>query len=170
MSTTTTSSFNEMMQRYADEYLQETGKDAATAREFAVWAIQTGRWEPRPDMLIKKCQEDFSRALREEYIRGPDGQPVRAKHVARLGKGDEQQYLWADIRTAPRRHMQIAFQQRRGQIVGDCRQLKRDVDFFNGIHEDDGKPPIQLVFDFTDDIAEGECSTEFTTSRPPQPR
>ena len=37
--------------------------------------------------------------------------------------------LWADVRTAPKRHMEIAFQQRRQQIVGDCRRgiLKKCV-------------------------------------------
>ena len=50
--------------------------------------------------------------------------------------------------------MQIARQQRRQQIVGDCRQLKMDADSFN----ENSNPglPIQLVFDFTDDLAELE--------------
>jgi hypothetical protein len=50
--------------------------------------------------------------------------------------------------------MEIAFQQRRNQIVGDCVQLKRDVDSYN---ENRLPPqPIQLVLDFTDDVAERE--------------
>jgi hypothetical protein len=50
--------------------------------------------------------------------------------------------------------MQIAFQERRQQIVGDCRQLKLDVDSYND-NKNDGKP-IQLVLDFTLDVAEAE--------------
>jgi hypothetical protein len=50
--------------------------------------------------------------------------------------------------------MRIAFQQRRKQIVGDCRQLKNDVDSFN--ENVNPGPPIQLVLDFTQDIAELE--------------
>lgn len=50
--------------------------------------------------------------------------------------------------------MEIAFQQRRQQIVGDCRQLKRDVDYFNEAHPIE--PPIQMMFDFTEDVDEGE--------------
>ncbi len=51
--------------------------------------------------------------------------------------------------------MEIAFQQRRQQIVGDCRQLKTDVDSFN----DNGEPgpTIQMVFDFSEDLAELEA-------------
>ena len=40
--------------------------------------------------------------MREEYITGPDGKPVRAKHAARVSEGDTQTTFWADIRTAPR--------------------------------------------------------------------
>ena len=51
--------------------------------------------------------------------------------------------------------MQKAFNQRREQIVGDCLQLKTDVDVYNDLNI--GKsPPIQLVLDFQDDVAERE--------------
>ncbi|MCW2313608.1 hypothetical protein [Rhodoferax antarcticus] len=48
--------------------------------------------------------------------------------------------------------MSLAFQQRRHQIVGDCRQLKMDVDSYN----DNRLPvqPIQMIFDFTFDLEE----------------
>jgi hypothetical protein len=51
--------------------------------------------------------------------------------------------------------MEIAFQQRRQQIVGDCRQLKSDMDSYNQNHNV-GKP-IQMVFDFTLDLEEIEA-------------
>ena len=51
--------------------------------------------------------------------------------------------------------MAIAFQQRRQQIVGDCRQLKADTDSYNE-NNNTGKP-IQMVIDFTDDLAELEA-------------
>ena len=62
--------------------------------------------------------------------------------------------LWDDIRTASREHMQIAFQQRRQQIVGDCHQLKLDIDSYNE-NKNEGRP-IKMVFDFTDDLSELE--------------
>jgi len=108
--------------------------------------------------MFRQCKEEFSKALREQYIKDDNGQSVRAKHVARIRKGDTQQHLWADIRFAPRGHMETAFQQRREQIVGDCRQLATDIEYYNGHHP--GEEPIQLYFDFTDDVEEGMYSGE----------
>jgi len=48
--------------------------------------------------------------------------------------------------------MQKAFAQRRGQIVGDCHQLRLDVDHYNDIKPDEA--PINLVLDFRDDVEE----------------
>jgi hypothetical protein len=55
--------------------------------------------------------------------------------------------------------MQVAFQQRRQQIVGDCRQLKADVDSYNENYN--SGQAIQMVLDFTEDIEELEafCNT-----------
>jgi hypothetical protein len=48
--------------------------------------------------------------------------------------------------------MELAFRQRRIQIVGDCRQLKRDVDSYNDANPK--LPEIPMLFDFTDDLDE----------------
>ena len=61
--------------------------------------------------------------------------------------------------------MEVAFQQRRNQIVGDCRQLKRDVDSYNDNNVYGGF--IQLELNFTEDVAEMEQPNEY---RPSQPR
>lgn len=81
-------------------------------------------------------------------------------HAARIPKDGQQLVFWADIRTADRRHMEIAFQQRRHQIVGDCRQLKVDVDSYNDNTNPGGA--IQMIFDFTQDLAELEALDAFT--------
>lgn len=52
--------------------------------------------------------------------------------------------------------MKVAFQQRRQQIVGDCKQLKADVDSYNDL--DPYAKPIQIVFNFTMDLAEIEAA------------
>ena len=70
-------------------------------------------------------------------------------------KDGKQSAFWADMRKAPREHMEIAFQQRRQQIVGDCRQLKWDTDSYNQNHNTG--TPIQMVFDFTLDLEEIEA-------------
>jgi hypothetical protein len=49
--------------------------------------------------------------------------------------------------------MEKAFAQRREQIIGDCLQLRTDVDVYNDLNR--GKQPeIQMVLDFTEDVAE----------------
>ena len=48
--------------------------------------------------------------------------------------------------------MERAFAQRRQQIVGDCFQLRTDVDVYNDSHPD--ALPLQLVLDFTRDVEE----------------
>lgn len=128
----------------------------APAKAIAEWAVANGRWQLPPAAITQRCAEDIARAMREEYMTDPQGRRVRLKHpVARTING-EQYVLWDDIRTAPRSHMQMAFQQRRLAIVGDCRQLKTDVDSFNDSRS--AEPPIQMIFDFTMDLAEIEAA------------
>ncbi len=159
-----TGGYFELLQRFADDFFEQTNSETATTKDIAVWAIQTGRWDPPSDLILRKCREDFAKALREQHIADRYGRPVRAKHVARITRGDQQLHFWADIRRAPRHHMEVAFQQRREQIVGDCRQLKRDIDFYNESHPK--ARPIQMVFDFRDDVDEGDFPTEYPARKP----
>ena len=51
--------------------------------------------------------------------------------------------------------MEKAFAQRRQQIVGDCYQLKTDVDCYNDAHS--AELPIQIILDFSKDVEELQC-------------
>lgn len=162
MITRTHDTYTEALQRIARDYIVETGCESYTTKELAIWAIRTRRWEAPSDLLVRKCREDFARALRQELICNQHGQTVRANHVARITRGDKQLHLWADIRNAPHEHIELAFDQRRKQIVGDCRQMARDADYYHSLHPD--RPRIQQVWDFTEDVEEGR----FPTTYPPQ--
>ncbi|MFH1747711.1 MAG: hypothetical protein ABIG44_11805 [Planctomycetota bacterium] len=162
-------SYTEKMQEVANKYMDSGQSWPATAREVAAWAIRERLWEPSDSALIDQCADHLARAMREEYITDPQGRAVRVKHAARLARQGRQLNLWADIRSASREHMEITFQQRRHQIVGDCRQLKIDVDSYND--NNNNGAPIQMVFDFTLDLEELEmtddrspCTTELTVS------
>lgn len=147
--------YNEQIQAVVRQY-QEAGESwPASARQIAAWGYQQKLLVPHPSAIIGRFTEDVARAMREEYIVDPQGRTVRAKHAARISTDGGQFTLWADIRTAEPKHMEIALKQRRHQIVGDCRQLKTDVDSYN----DNVRPPrpIQMVFDFTQDLAEMEA-------------
>lgn len=138
-------------------YREAGQKWPATSVEIADWALRTGHWKPSPQALRKQLAELLSQAMREEYITDPQGRRVRAKHAASVEVDGKQTMLWADIRDAApanRKHMEIAFQNRRQQIVSDCKQLKTDVDSFND-NWNKGRA-IQMVFDFTDDLIEAE--------------
>ena len=144
--------FTEQMQDVANKYMASGEPWPATSRDIAGWAIRQKLWSPSREAMIDQCADQLSRAMREEYIRDPQGRTVRAKHAARKEKDGHSITLWGDIRTADREHMELAFQQRRQQILGDCRQLKTDTDSYN--QNNTTEDPIQMVFDFTLDLEE----------------
>lgn len=147
--------FSEQMQAIVAKYIEAGEPWPASTHEIAAWAIRTKKWEPQRSSMVDMCADQLARAMREDYITDPQGRRVRSKHAARVKRHGRQITLWADIRGADRHHMEIAFQQRRQQIVGDCAQLKRDVDSFNDNRSQ--AEPIQMVFDFTQDLAETEA-------------
>lgn len=148
--------YTKQLQQIVSEYRLAGEPWPAPSKAIAAWAINTGRWELEESAAVKKCAEDLSRAMREEYTTDSKGRRVRLKHPVTTNKDGEQMVLWDDMRTAPRAHMQMSFQQRRHQIFGDCRQLKMDVDSYNDNHEDE--QPIQMIFDFTLDLEEDEAA------------
>lgn len=147
---------SERLQQIVQFYQEAGEKWPAKMRDVAQWAIRAGKWAPHPSAIVSQCAEELSRALRDEYVRDQQGRRVRTKHAATYIKGTEQFVLWDDLRTASPEHMKLAFQQRRQQILGDCKQLKNDVDSYN----ENRQPvlPVQVVFDFTYDLEESELS------------
>ena len=146
---------SEQLQGIVRQYVSDNQPWPATARQIAGWAIGKKMWAPPQAQLIGQCAEQIARAMGHEYITDPQGRTVRAKHAARVQQNGEQKVLWNDIRNADRPFMQISFQQRRQQIVGDCSQLKADVESFN--ENSNPGPPIQLSLDFTADVQEREA-------------
>jgi len=147
-------SYSEQMQELSKDYQAATGHVTFKLSDVFSWAMQNDLWKPTADAVRRQFCDDLGRALREEYIRDPQGRRVRANHVVR-GEG-ETGFLWGDIYTAPREHMVIAFDQRRDQIVADCAQLKCDVDSYNQ-NQNDGQP-VQLRLEFAKDVLEYELA------------
>lgn len=104
---------------------------------------------------------------REGYFEDDRGRNVRRYHAAKHVHIDEfgvtvPCMLWADMLTNPppeRDHMEAALKVRREQIVGDCFQLKVDVEYYNRKHSPD--EPITMLWDFTNDVAERDQPTEY---------
>ena len=109
-----------------------------------------------PSAVLDRCAKDIGEAMAEMYFTDKQGRRVRLLHPATVERQGELFTEWDDIRTAPRRHMQLSFQQKRRAIVGECRQLKTDMDSYNDAHA--SQKPIQISFDFTMDLAELEAA------------
>lgn len=142
------------MQRAWRLYEEANDQEPASARQVVEWAVAQGiLTAPRVDP-IGILADDMAKALREQYATDPKGRRYRINHAVRVSRGSVQHTMWAMLENAERPFMQRAFHQRREQIVGDCVQLKTDVDVYNDYAS--GKAPILLSLDFTDDVAERE--------------
>jgi hypothetical protein len=143
--------YKEKLQHIVSDYRSSGEPWPVAAHEMAVWTIESGKWHAQQPAMLRKCAEELSDAMREEYLTDPQRRRVRSKHLVRCGEGATQVSLWEDIRTASREHMGIAFDQRRQQILADWRQLKTDIDSYNNNYN--SAEPLQMIFDFTNDLA-----------------
>jgi hypothetical protein len=147
---------NEHFQQIWHKYDGENGHRPSGTREAVDRAIEEGLIEepyidPR-DVLAAQ----MAAALREEIQMDEHGRRYRVNHAVRVTSGGVQHTFWASMGFAPHDHMEKAFAQRREQVIGDLVQLKTDVDVYNDMNR--GKQPeIQLILDFTDDVAEREA-------------
>lgn len=148
--------FNEQMQRIFDRYTAEVDDGPVPLDVVAEWAIQHGLFRPAPRDVVKICREALAESLRQEKRVDDKGRRYRAKHSVRTSVGGTQLSLWADIDRAPRSFMEKSFGQRRKAIVDDCFQVKQDVDHYNDEHST--AEPIQIVLDFSEDVAEMEAA------------
>jgi hypothetical protein len=148
-------SYYEELQNLYRRYESDGHIQPFTMHDLAAWAYDNGLCQPQRSTIVNRLAEEFSRAMRADFHVDPQGRRVRTKHMATYERGGKQFALWADLRVATREHMERSFQQRRQGIVGDCRQLKTDVDSYND-NQNSGES-IQLVLDFTDDVAEYEA-------------
>jgi hypothetical protein len=120
---------------------------------MAEWAVSNDRYQLTRGMAVSQCKEQIARAMRLEHVTDSNGRSVRRYYAARLRRNGKQMTLWADW-DADRPVMEVAMANRRNQILGECRQLKTDVDSYNDRCAGDN--PIQVAFDFTVDLEELE--------------
>lgn len=148
---------NEQLQHAWRQYELAHHHLPTSARQAVEWGVSKGiltlpELDPY-DILAG----NMASALREEYETDNQGRRYRLNHAVRVTKGGVQYTFWAMLDYAPHSHMEKAFAQRREQIVGDCDQLKTDVDVYNDMNL--GKnPPIQIVLDFGDDVIERQIA------------
>jgi hypothetical protein len=147
----------ERLQQVWHHYDANKDHQPTCTKEAARWAVVEGLLELPPEVdRYELLVAQMSSALREEYQTDEKERRYRVNHAVRITTSGVQQTFWGMMGFAPHDHMERAFTQRREQIVGDNFQLKTDVDVYNDLNE--GKrPAIQLVLDYTDDVAEREA-------------
>lgn len=155
---------NESYQEVVKKYRAAGQEWPATSRMIGAWALRQNLVEPDRKSVLDQVSSAIAAAMREEYFTDEEGRRVRRLHAVRevteLKDGKyEQRVFWVDIRDAAPKDMQAALQQRRMQILGDCRQLKTDVDSYNAHNKH--AVHIQMCFNFMDDLAELEQPTQY---------
>jgi hypothetical protein len=167
---TRTKGYWEQLRDLIQEY-RDAGQPWPTDRNaIASWLIRQRKWEPQRKAAIDVLAPQLSRAMREELFEDPQGRLVRKKHAVRESLEQEdgtykQHTIWVDMDdpTTHTKQMHGALQLRRGQVLGDCWRLKTDADSYN--ENFNRGPAVDMLFDFTDDLAELAQSSEY----PPPP-
>lgn len=124
----------------------------------ALWAYRQGLVRQRPVDIVQSLARELSKAMRDDMFTDPQGRRVRKNHAYReplAGPEGEssQRVLWLSIDEATPEQMHSSLQHRRNLVLADCHQLKTDTDSYND-NRNASRPPLQLSFDFTEDLAE----------------
>lgn len=150
--------FYKQMAGVLDRYAAEVDPEPTSLDPVAAWAVRQGLYQPRHRDVIQMCKEELAESLRQVRRVDSKGRKYRAKRCVRTNIGGVQLVLWADADTAPRSFMEKSIAQTRRAVADDCFQLKMDVDHFND--ERGGDRPINLVLDFSEDVAEMEAAAK----------
>jgi hypothetical protein len=149
------SGYSNAVKDYVERYKREVNSDGLVdPHDVAEWAYKNGLHKPSVKTVIDAIASDIAQVFREEYRVDRYGRRYRAKHATTHKRGNKTLALWADLDdpNAPHTHFVKSFAQRRQQIVGDCVQLKTDVDVYN--EKRTPVEPIQMPLDFTLDVIE----------------
>ena len=143
---------SEELQQYWRQYQEEHGYEPSGTRVVVDWAVSKGYLAPPKVDPLDILADRMARALREETTVDEHGREYRVNHSRRITKNGNQITIWAMMDHASLEHMEMAFTQRREQIVGDCLHLRNDVDVYNGKHPENRQYDLDL--NFTEDVEE----------------
>jgi hypothetical protein len=146
---------DERLQQIWHRYETEREHKPTSAREAVEWAVSEGLLELPETDPYDILAGWMAQALRNEYRTDEKGRRYRVNHSVRITKSGVQSSFWGTMGFSSHDFMEKTFAQRRELIIGECAQLKVDVDVYNGMTSG-RKPQIQLVLEFTEDVAERE--------------
>jgi len=154
----------ETLQNLWKQYGKMNNHAPTGTRLVVEWAVKEGFLD-LPDVdPYDVLASQMAQALRSQTAVDENGRTYRVNHSVRIEIHGVQRTLWSELPYASREHVQKSFGQRREQIVGDCVQLKTDVDAYNA--RNSKAAPIQLELDFTDDVAERRAILEIIRGEP----
>jgi hypothetical protein len=142
---------NEQLIKIVEDYRASGGDWPATREQIAEWAVANARYELTRGMAVRQCAERLGRAMGLEHVRDRKGRSVRKYYAAPVRENGQLVMRWDDW-NAERPFMEIAAANRRNQILGQCWQLKSDMDSYSERRCRD--EPIQMDFNFNVDLEE----------------
>lgn len=137
-------------------YEAEHGREPFSKTELAAWAIRKGLWETPMKTQIQLLSEELGNAMGTAR-KNVGGRKVRLYHcIQRELEDGSKQTLWCHIDLATPEFLEESVSRRRRCQRNQNIQLHNDVVHINetkGTH-------IQLLFDYSDDIADYEHALE----------
>jgi hypothetical protein len=144
---------NDQILKIVDDYRAAGMPWPATKLEIGAWAVANDRYQITRGVAINQVAERIVRAMGLEHVRDKKGRSVRKFYAARIREDGQLTMKWDDW-NAPRPFMEVSSANRRNQILGECRQLKNDMDSYSERRCPEN--PIQTDFNFNVDLEELE--------------
>jgi hypothetical protein len=142
---------NDQLLKIVEDYRAAGCPWPATREQIAEWAVANERYQLMRGMAVSQCAERLGRAMGLEHVRDKKGRNVRKYYAARIRENGQIVMKWDDW-NAPRPFMEVAAANRRNQILGQCWQVKNDMDSYSERRCQD--QPIQMDFNFNIDLEE----------------
>jgi hypothetical protein len=142
---------SEQLIRIVEDYRAEGNPWPATREQIAEWAVARERYQLTRGMAVSQCAERLSRAMGLEHVKDNKGRSVRKYYAARVRENGQLVMKWDDL-NAERPFMEVAAANRRNQVLGQCWQLKNDMDSYS--ERKCPSNPIQIDFNFNVDLEE----------------
>jgi len=144
---------NNQILKIVEDYRAAGKPWPASKLELGEWAVANDRYQLTRGMAVNQAAERIGRAMGLEHVRDKKGRSVRKYYAARLRENGQVVMKWDDL-NAERPFMEVSSANRRNQILGECRQLKNDMNSYSDRHCPEN--PIQTDFNFNTDLEEFE--------------
>lgn len=144
----------QLIDRIVRAYEKEQGRAPFSRAELAAWAIQNNLWAPSMKSKVQQLSDELAAAMGTSR-KNINGRKVREYHcITRTLEDGGQQTLWCHRDIATPEFLEQSLSRRRRSLKNQNIQLHNDV-----VHINETKgTQIELLFDYSDDIADFEHS------------